>query len=101
MTQQGYYFPIAILSIIWILISLFITYHWTETWFLTTAILGISLLEKALVVIESLAFAYYGFNTSLQLAVVAGFLVSLIASIWLLCSYIVVFRKTDSFKAGL
>jgi hypothetical protein len=73
------------------MMSIFITYHWTETWLITTAVIGISLLEKALVVIEALALAYYGFISSVQRTVVAGLLISFIVSIWLMLTYLFVF----------
>lgn len=38
--------------IIWLLASVFITVHWQRTWFLTTCLIGLSVLEHLLLIIE-------------------------------------------------
>ncbi len=67
-----------------------------ETWFLTMAIIGISLLEKFLILIEAAAFAYYGFIYNLNLALAGGLLTSLFASICLLIIYSLFFKKNEA-----
>ena len=60
------------------------------------AIIGISLLEKALILIEAAAFAYYEFIYNLNLALTGGLLTSLFASICLLVIYALFFKKNEA-----
>ena len=65
LNDSTYYFPVIILTIVWLTVSVWATLNWEKTWFLTTAILGLTLIEYVMLVIEALAFLYFGFSTNL------------------------------------
>ena len=65
LNDSTYYFPVIILIIVWLAVCVWATLNWEKTWFLTTAILGLTLIEYVMLIIEGLAYLYYGFSSNL------------------------------------
>lgn len=78
--------------------SCFNTIHWGKTWYLTTCIIGMSILEIMLWFIEIAASIYYGFGLTLLMG---GFALNYITAIVLLLIYFLAFQKHEDFKLSL
>ena len=72
LTDATYYFPVLILSILWLSVSIWATLNSEKTWFLTISLLGLTILEYIMCVIESLSYLYYGFSSNISLSLLAS-----------------------------
>jgi hypothetical protein len=77
-SDSGYFYPVLILSLIWLIVSAFVSVHWKDTRFLTMCIVGVSVCEVLLWYIELAAFSYYHF--SLIFLIIGGIVINIIVA---------------------
>lgn len=98
LNDQSYFFPILVLSIIWICASSFITLNWEKTRYLTTVILGLSILEFAMLGIELAMQKYYSFTTNFTSSLIYGVVLQYPCNIVFMIFYMVLLRNLEEIR---
>lgn len=98
LNDQTYFFPILVLSILWILSSIFITLNWEKTRYLTTVIMGLSILEFAMLGIELAMQKYYSFTANFTSSLIYGVALQYPANILFMIFYLVLLRNLEEVR---
>jgi hypothetical protein len=84
---------------LWLLISTFVTLNWEKTFFFTTCILGLTVLEHILLCIEALSFHYYGFTLNLYILLIGYLGLTGISNLAFMIFYVLLVRPNQHVKS--
>jgi hypothetical protein len=80
------------------LASIFITLNWEKTRYLTTAIIGLSILEFGILGIELAMFTYYSFSSNFSSSLIYGVALQYPANVIFLIFYLVLIRNLEEVR---
>jgi hypothetical protein len=80
------------------LASIFITLNWEKTRYLTTVIIGLSILEFAILGIELAMFKYYSFSSNFSSSLVYGVALQYPANVLFLIFYLVLIKNLEEVR---
>jgi len=80
------------------LASIFITLNWEKSRYLTTVILGLSILEFGMLAIELALQKYYSFNSNFSSSLIYGVALQYPANILFLIFYLVLLRNLEEVR---
>ena len=80
------------------LVSIFITLNWEKSRYLTTVILGLSILEFGMLAIELAMQKYYSFNSNFSSSLIYGLALQYPANVLFIIFYLVLLRNLEEVR---
>ena len=80
------------------LVSIFITLNWEKSRYLTTVIIGLSILEFGMLGIELAMLKYYSFNSNFSSSIIYGVALQYPANVLFLIFYLVLLRNLEEVR---